>query len=149
MTRSRARIWWCAGVASVLAGCAAARPSVEPLAGNLYRAIWSDVAASMLIFNGDPLAADWYKAGSNAPGTLDHHIRNLRCRGGAKPYRCTFSLLRDEAGPPTPGAAPARLACWALFDRAPPGGQWVVKHYPSDGWVHTQSTMSCHRLGGG
>jgi hypothetical protein len=112
----------------------------EPMKGELYSAIWSDLQLNAFIGNGNWLASLWYNAGGDAP---DLHIADLKCKSARSQQRCTFILQRDGGPSQSLGeTAPDRLSCAALFKRREDG--WSVVHTPPPPrGGHSRTSMKC------
>lgn len=137
---------------TIVSGCALSTiphaqmsPPEEPLTGQLYAAIWSDLESNALIGNGNELAARWAKAGSEGSAGLQLHIQNLLCDGSQTLLRCQFGLLRDGGVAMYLGeAAPDRLACNANFRRSGPSDDWSIPRLPpGPSGGHSRITIAC------
>jgi hypothetical protein len=127
-----------------LAAAAAFTGPVEPLAGQLRAAIWSDLQLNAFIGNGNWVASLWYNAGNDDTNSPVLHIQQLECRSSNEGYRCTFILFRD-GGVKTVfrEQAPDWLACNAIFVRGEDGQDWAVEHLPPRHSGHSETTMKC------
>jgi hypothetical protein len=119
-------------------------PPEDPLADQLYAAIWNDLQLNAVIGNGNWLASLWYNAGQEDAKAPDLHILDMSCDSTREGHRCSFTLLRDGgARMAFNEPAPDRLACTAQFVRRKDADGWMVKHRPPRGSGHSRTDMQC------
>lgn len=118
----------------------------EPLASQLYSAIWSDIQSNAWIGNGNALLAAWSNAGPRQGAFRPAlHIEELLCNGSEPRLRCEFGLFRDGGAKVYLGSpAPDKLACTADFVRSEGNGLWSIPRLPpGPNGGHTRITIEC------
>ncbi|HEX8654466.1 MAG TPA: hypothetical protein VF693_04490 [Allosphingosinicella sp.] len=117
-------------------------PPGQPLARQLYGAIWDDLELNAMIGSGNRLAALWYQAGADGSARPLLHILDLRCKGRGTRRLCRFTLFRAGGVATYLGEpAPDRLGCTARFRRS--RTTWGIEHIPAVGGGHSQTAMRC------